>query len=206
MRCPFCAHEESKVLDSRPVEDGASIRRRRECIRCSRRFTTYERMDHVPIMVVKRDGRREPFDRNKILRGLVQACGKRPVSIDDLERVGAEVEREVTERGDQHPPCLRRRWTTLAATPPGRMSFLTSTRCAPPKAGYWRPHRRRCGGASPGRSPRWNPRRPGRRNGRRSSTGCSTTSASFPAAASCTAPGTPNGARSSTPSQPVRPC
>ena len=73
MRCPFCTHEESKVLDSRPVEDGASIRRRRECMRCARRFTTYERMDHVPIMVVKRDGRREPFDRNKILRGLVQA-------------------------------------------------------------------------------------------------------------------------------------
>src|SRR3989454_2371040 len=107
MRCPFCAHEESKVLDSRPVEDGASIRRRRECLRCSRRFTTYERMDHVPIMVVKRDGRREPFDRNKILRGLVQACGKRPVSMDDLERVVAEVEREVTERGDREVSTLQ---------------------------------------------------------------------------------------------------
>jgi len=107
MRCPFCTHEESKVLDSRPVEDGASIRRRRECMRCARRFTTYERMDHVPIMVVKRDGRREPFDRNKIQRGLVQACGKRPVSMDDLERVVAEVEREVSERGDREVSTLQ---------------------------------------------------------------------------------------------------
>ncbi len=107
MRCPYCAHEESKVLDSRPVEDGASIRRRRECLKCSRRFTSYERMDHVPVMVVKRDGRREPFDRNKILRGLVQACGKRPVSMDDLERVVAEVEREVTERGDREVSTMQ---------------------------------------------------------------------------------------------------
>src|SRR2546426_4202793 len=107
MRCPFCAHEESKVLDARGVEEGASPRRPRECLRFSRRFTTYERMDHVPIMVVKRDGRREPFDRNKILRGLVQACGKRPVSMDDLERVVAEVEREVTERGDREVSTLQ---------------------------------------------------------------------------------------------------
>jgi len=89
------------------VEDGASIRRRRECLKCSRRFTSYERMDHVPVMVVKRDGRREPFDRNKILRGLVQACGKRPVSMDDLERVVAEVEREVTERGDREVSTMQ---------------------------------------------------------------------------------------------------
>src|SRR2546429_2100784 len=107
MRCPFCTHEESKVLDLRPVEDGATLRRRRECMRSARRFTTYERMDHVPIMVVKRDGRREPFDRNKILRGLVQACGKRPVSMDDLERVVAEVEREVAERGDREVSTLQ---------------------------------------------------------------------------------------------------
>lgn len=107
MRCPYCAHEESKVLDSRPVEDGASIRRRRECLKCERRFTTYERMDHVPVMVVKRDGRREPFDRNKILHGLVQACGKRPVSMDDLERIVAEVEREVTGRGDREVSTMQ---------------------------------------------------------------------------------------------------
>lgn len=106
MRCPYCSYQESKVLDSRPVDDNASIRRRRECLRCSRRFTTYERMDHVPIMVVKRDGRREPFDRGKILRGLMRACGKRPVSMDDLERIVSEVEREVTNRGDHEVSTL----------------------------------------------------------------------------------------------------
>ncbi len=107
MKCPYCSHEESKVLDSRPVDDGAAIRRRRECLRCSRRFTTYERMDHVPVMVVKRDGRREPFDRSKILKGLVLACGKRPVSMDDLERIVAEVEREVQNRGEHEVSTLQ---------------------------------------------------------------------------------------------------
>ena len=70
MRCPFCLHKESKVLDSRATEEGASIRRRRECMKCSRRFTTYERLDEIPFMVVKKDGRREPFNRNKILNGV----------------------------------------------------------------------------------------------------------------------------------------
>ena len=107
MKCPYCAHEESKVLDSRPVEDGASIRRRRECLRCGRRFTTYERMDHVPVMVVKRDGRREPFDRSKIMKGIVLACGKRPVSMEDLERVVTEVEREVLNRGEHEVSSLQ---------------------------------------------------------------------------------------------------
>lgn len=107
MKCPYCAHEESKVLDSRPVEDGGSIRRRRECISCGRRFTTYERMDHVPLMVVKRDGRREAFDRAKILGGLVRACGKRPISIDELERLVADVEREVSNRGDREVNSLQ---------------------------------------------------------------------------------------------------
>ncbi len=100
MKCPYCSHEETKVLDSRPVDDGASIRRRRECEKCSRRFTTYERMDHAPVMVVKRDGRREPFLRDKILQGLVRAAGKRPVSMDELERIVTEVEREVLNRGE----------------------------------------------------------------------------------------------------------
>lgn len=107
MKCPYCAHEESKVLDSRPVEDGAAIRRRRECLHCSRRFTTYERMDHVPVMVVKRDGRREPFDRAKIMKGIVLACGKRPVSMEDLERVVTEVEREVMNRGEHEVSTLQ---------------------------------------------------------------------------------------------------
>lgn len=107
MKCPYCAHEESKVLDSRPVEDGAAIRRRRECLRCSRRFTTYERTDQVPLMVVKRDGRRQPFERGKIMKGLVLACGKRPVSMEDLERVVAEVEREVLNRGEHEVSSLQ---------------------------------------------------------------------------------------------------
>ncbi len=101
MRCPYCEHEESKVLDSRPVEDSTSIRRRRECLRCSRRFTTYERVDHVPLMVVKRDGRREPFTREKILTGLVKAAGKRPVSVDALEGLVEDVERDIRNRGDR---------------------------------------------------------------------------------------------------------
>lgn len=107
MKCPYCDHEESKVLDSRPVEDGSSIRRRRECLQCGRRFTTYERMDHVPVMAVKRDGRREPFDRAKILKGLVLACGKRPVSMDDLERIVSDVERDVTNRGEHEVSTLQ---------------------------------------------------------------------------------------------------
>jgi transcriptional repressor NrdR len=107
MKCPYCAHEESKVLDSRPVEDGAAIRRRRECLDCGRRFTTYERMDHVSLMVVKRDGRREPFDRSKVMRGIVLACGKRPVSMEDLERVVTEVEREVLNRGEHEISSLQ---------------------------------------------------------------------------------------------------
>ncbi len=107
MKCPYCAHEESKVLDSRPVDDGGAIRRRRECISCGRRFTTYERMDQIPLMVVKRDGRRETFERAKILGGLVRACGKRPVSIDELERLVADVEREVSNRGDREVSSLQ---------------------------------------------------------------------------------------------------
>ncbi|MBI2201755.1 MAG: transcriptional repressor NrdR [Armatimonadetes bacterium] len=107
MKCPYCSHEESKVLDSRPVDDSTAIRRRRECERCSRRFTTYERMDHAPVMVVKRDGRREPFQRDKILQGLVRAAGKRPVSMDDLQRIVSEVEREVLNRGEHEVNSLQ---------------------------------------------------------------------------------------------------
>jgi transcriptional repressor NrdR len=106
MRCPFCEHEESKVLDSRPVEDGVAIRRRRECLHCGRRFTTYERVDHVPLMVVKRDSRREPFSREKVLAGVVKAAGKRPVSMDALEGLVDEVEREIRNRGEREVRSL----------------------------------------------------------------------------------------------------
>ncbi len=97
MRCPYCKAEGSRVLDSRPTEEGTVIRRRRECPVCSRRFTTYEKVEEAPFSVIKKDGRREPFDRAKILTGLLKACEKRPVSIDELERVATEVEREVRD-------------------------------------------------------------------------------------------------------------
>lgn len=92
MKCPFCAHLESKVVDSRPAEEGASIRRRRECLSCRRRFTTYETMESLPLMVIKKDGSRQSFDRNKVLSGLIRACEKRPVSYDTLENITKEIE------------------------------------------------------------------------------------------------------------------
>ncbi len=92
MKCPFCGEKDSKVVDSRPSEDGTSIRRRRECLGCLRRFTTYETVESLPVMVVKKDNSREPFDRNKLLRGMVRACEKRPVSMADLEAVVSEIE------------------------------------------------------------------------------------------------------------------
>jgi len=101
MRCTVCGHEESKVLDSRPVTDARAVRRRRECLECGRRFTTYERADLAPLMVVKRDGRREPFDRAKVLGGLIRACGKRPVSMEAMDAVVDEVERDVRQMGAQ---------------------------------------------------------------------------------------------------------
>jgi transcriptional repressor NrdR len=92
MKCPFCGHLEDKVVDSREGKDGLAIRRRRECLRCGRRFTSYERIDEIPFMVIKKDGKREPFDRNKVLAGLRRACEKRPVSPSALEAVADEVE------------------------------------------------------------------------------------------------------------------
>jgi transcriptional repressor NrdR len=101
MRCPVCGHEESKVLDSRPVLEGRAIRRRRECQACERRFTTYERADLAPLMVVKRDGRREPFDRAKVLGGVTRACGKRPISMEAMDALVDDVERDLRQGGAQ---------------------------------------------------------------------------------------------------------
>lgn len=98
MRCMFCGHDDSKVLDSRPVEEGRSIRRRRECLECGRRFTTYERVEELPLIVVKNDNRRELFDPNKILNGLIKACDKRAVPIDVLEGIVEDIERELSNR------------------------------------------------------------------------------------------------------------
>lgn len=92
MRCPFCAFEDSKVLDSRPAEEGHTIRRRRECIKCTRRFTTYEKVEELPLIVVKKDGRRQVFDANKLLNGIIKACEKRPVPLHKLEEMVREIE------------------------------------------------------------------------------------------------------------------
>src|SRR5271163_394197 len=97
MMCPFCGFREDKVIDSRESKEGDSIRRRRQCLACDRRFTTYERIDEIPYMVIKKDGRRERFDRQKILQGLLKACEKRPVATGKLEAMVDEVERAVQE-------------------------------------------------------------------------------------------------------------
>jgi len=95
MKCPFCAHPESKVVDSRPAEEGASIRRRRECLSCHKRFTTYETVESLPLMVIKKDGSRQSFDRNKVLSGLIRACEKRPVPFSELENTVNEIEQSL---------------------------------------------------------------------------------------------------------------
>ncbi|HKE21221.1 MAG TPA: transcriptional regulator NrdR [Bryobacteraceae bacterium] len=97
MKCPFCNHLHDKVVDSREGKEGDAIRRRRECLACGRRFTTYERIDEVPYMVVKKDGRREKFDREKVLRGLLKACEKRPVSMSKLSELVNRIESKVSD-------------------------------------------------------------------------------------------------------------
>ncbi len=100
MRCPFCGHNEDKVIDSREASDGLAVRRRRQCLHCRRRHTTYERPEDSPLLVVKRDGRRESFSRKKILDGVVKACEKRPVPLEKIEALVDEVEREVRQEFD----------------------------------------------------------------------------------------------------------
>ncbi len=101
MKCPFCSHLEDKVVDSRESKEGEVIRRRRECLKCGKRFTSYERIDQIPHMVVKKDGRRERFEREKVLAGLLKACEKRPVSPKTLEEIADEVEAKVHESPDR---------------------------------------------------------------------------------------------------------
>lgn len=95
MKCPYCGFKESKVVDSRPTEEGSSIRRRRECLSCSKRFTTYETVESMPMVVVKRDGSRQTFDRRKLVNGMLRACEKRPVSVAQLEKIGEEIEQDL---------------------------------------------------------------------------------------------------------------
>ncbi len=92
MKCPFCSFEESKVIDSRPTDEGERIRRRRECLKCGKRFTTYEMIESLPIIVIKKDGSRETFDRQKLLTGMLRACEKRPVSIETLDKAISDIE------------------------------------------------------------------------------------------------------------------
>lgn len=101
MKCPFCLHEDDKVIDSRASNEGKSVRRRRECLKCKKRFTTYEYVEEVPLMVIKKDGRRESFDRNKIISGILKACEKRPVSVEKVEALVDRVEKELQKSFDK---------------------------------------------------------------------------------------------------------
>ncbi|MDD4954984.1 MAG: transcriptional regulator NrdR [Candidatus Omnitrophica bacterium] len=101
MKCPFCNHNEDRVIDSRETSEGTAIRRRRECSACNKRFTTYEYVEKTPLMVIKKDGRREPFIREKILSGIRSACQKRPVSTEKVEKLVAEIETEIQKKFDQ---------------------------------------------------------------------------------------------------------
>ncbi|HJB80111.1 transcriptional regulator NrdR [Flavonifractor plautii] len=107
MRCPFCAHPESKVVDSRPSDEGSSIRRRRECLACHKRFTTYETMESLPLMVIKKDGSRQTFDKTKLLNGMIRACEKRPVAFATLEEIANEIEQVLQNEMDREIPSAR---------------------------------------------------------------------------------------------------
>ena len=108
MKCPFCGFEESKVIDSRPTDEGEKIRRSRECMSCAKRFTTYEIIESVPIVVVKKDGKsREVFDRDKLFNGMMRACEKRPVSVGDIERAIDEIEAEIQNSLDREVTSVR---------------------------------------------------------------------------------------------------
>lgn len=101
MKCPYCGYKEDKVVDSRSSTENDSIRRRRECLKCQRRFTTYEHIEEIPLMVIKKDGQREPFDRNKIMSGVLRACEKRPVSVNKLENLVDNVERTLQRKHEK---------------------------------------------------------------------------------------------------------
>lgn len=104
MRCPFCAFPDSKVVDSRPTEDGVSIRRRRECLQCKKRFTTFEVMESLPVVVIKKDGSRQTFDRSKLLNGMIRACDKRKVSFETLEKVADAIEQSLQNEMNREVP------------------------------------------------------------------------------------------------------
>ena len=107
MKCPFCGYEESKVIDSRPTDEGERIRRRRECLKCAKRFTTYEMIESLPIVVIKKDGSRETFDRQKLLTGMLRACEKRPVSIEMLDRAISDIETVIQNSLDREVSSVK---------------------------------------------------------------------------------------------------
>src|SRR2546430_17637618 len=107
MKCPFCGFLEDKVVDSRESRDGDAIRRRRECLKCERRFTSYERIDEIPYMVIKKDGRRETFDRSKVMAGLLRACEKRPVPSAKLDNIGKTGEKYIPESAQRERPTSK---------------------------------------------------------------------------------------------------
>jgi transcriptional repressor NrdR len=100
MKCPFCGYSDSKVIDSRPAEEGSTIRRRRECLACGKRFTTYEIIERLPLVVIKRDGSRQSFDKVKLINGMVRACEKRPVALQEIERIADDIELELMGKLD----------------------------------------------------------------------------------------------------------
>ena len=107
MKCPYCGDQDSKVVDSRPADENASIRRRRECLSCARRFTTYETVESLPMVVVKKDGSRQSFERSKVLGGMIRACEKRPVPLAELERIAAEIEQDLQNSMEREIPSER---------------------------------------------------------------------------------------------------
>jgi len=107
MKCPYCAYKEDKVVDSRSTAEESAVRRRRECLKCGKRFTTYEYVEEVSLMVIKKDGRHEPFDRKKILSGIMKACEKRPISVEKMEEIIMQVERAIQKKSDREVSSTR---------------------------------------------------------------------------------------------------
>jgi len=107
MKCPCCGYKEDKVVDSRATQEEAAVRRRRECLKCGKRFTTYEYVEDVSLMVIKKDGRREPFDRKKVLSGIIKACEKRPISIEKMEEIVTAIERSIQKKSDREVSSSR---------------------------------------------------------------------------------------------------
>jgi len=107
MKCPYCGYKEDKVVDSRATAEESAVRRRRECLKCGKRFTTYEYVEEVSLLVIKKDSRREPFDRKKVLSGIIRACEKRPVSMDKMEEIATQVERAIQKKSDREVSSSR---------------------------------------------------------------------------------------------------